>query len=268
MRPGERIGGLVQSLSEHLVTNVEEHQLEGARRAFLQNGFTKLPFLVPDRVKSAVADEIEELVAEHGVRRGMSFKETGGTPRLMRNVRHQEISEHGTVIPRVYASTELLDALARVAGEPVLPCPYEPERYVITELEQSGDTHGWHWDDYSFALVWVVACPPAEHGGFVQCVPRTYWNKQDPQLHRQFISQPIHSFELRPGDLYLMRTDTTLHRVYPLTGGRRLIINMGYASRADLHKPISHETMDGLWNGSREDQTERMDHTDQAEQTV
>ncbi|MEU1332933.1 ArpA protein [Streptomyces sp. NPDC005865] len=254
MRPDGRIGGLVQSLSEHLVRNVEEHLLEGARRDFLQRGFTTLPFLAPDEVKSAVADESESLVETHGVRRGMSFKETGHTPRQMRNVRHREISEHGTVIPEVYAAPDLLAALTRVAGEPVLPCPYEPERYVITELEQSGDTHGWHWDDYSFALVWVVACPPAEHGGFVQCVPRTYWNKQDPQLHRQFIAQPIHSFELRPGDLYLMRTDTTLHRVYPLSRGRRLIINMGYASQADLHKPISHETMDGLWHGSREEQ--------------
>ncbi|MFH8612860.1 ArpA protein [Streptomyces sp. NPDC018029] len=254
MRPDDRIGGLVQSLSEHLVKNVEDHLLEGARRDFLQLGFAKLPFLVPDHVKSSVADEIESLVAEHGVRRGMRFKETGGTPRLMRNVRHKEISEHGSVIPAVYASADLLDALGKVAGEPVLTCPYEPERYVITELEQSGDTHGWHWDDYSFALVWVVACPPAEHGGFVQCVPRTYWNKQDPQLHRQFIAQPIHSFELRPGDLYLMRTDTTLHRVYPLSSGRRLIINMGYASQGDLHKQISHETMDGLWNGSRDEQ--------------
>lgn len=257
MRPDERIGGLVQSLSEHLVRNVEEHRLEGARRDFLQRGFTILPFLAPDRVKTAIADEIESLVAEHGVRRGISFKETGHTPRHMRNVRHKEISDHGSVIPAVYSSPDLLRALGRVAGEPVLMCPYEPERYVITELERSGDTHGWHWDDYSFALVWVVDCPPAEHGGFVQCVPRTYWNKQDPQVHRQFLRQPIHSFELRPGDLYLMRTDTTLHRVYPLSRGRRLIINMGYASHADLHKQISHETMDGLWRGSREEQAEQ-----------
>ncbi|MFJ2770471.1 ArpA protein [Streptomyces sp. NPDC087300] len=211
-----------------------------------------------------MADEIEDLVAEHGVRRTISFEETDHSPRLMRNVRHREISEHGSVIPRVYDAAALLDALGKVAGEPVLPCPYEPERYVITELEQSGDTHGWHWDDYSFALVWVVACPPAEHGGFVQCVPRTYWNKKDPQLHRQFLAQPIHSFELLPGDLYLMRTDTTLHRVYPLTGGRRLIINMGYASQGDLHKQISHETMDGLWRGSRAEQPEQPEQAQRA----
>ncbi|WP_055702164.1 MULTISPECIES: HalD/BesD family halogenase [Streptomyces] len=255
MRPDERIGGLVQSLSKHLIHGVDEEQWERARRDFLGLGFVKVPFLAPEDAKAAIADEIETLIAEHGVRREMSFKETDHTPRLMRNVRHHEISSYGSLIPEVYASEEFREALGKVAGEPVLECPYEPERYVITELEQSGDTHGWHWDDYSFALVWVVACPPLEHGGFVQCVPRTRWNKEDPQLHRQFVDRPIHSFELHPGDLYFLRTDTTLHRVYPLSGGRRLIINMGYASRADLDKRISHETMDTLWDGSREEQT-------------
>jgi hypothetical protein len=55
--------------------------------------------------------------------------------------------------------------------------------------------------------------------------------------------------ELLPGELYLMRTDTTLHRVYPIRAGRRLIVNMAYASRADLTKDVSHETMDTLWAG-------------------
>ena len=31
------------------------------------------------------------------------------------------------------------------------------------------------------------------------------------------------------------------------TGGRRVIVNMAYASRTDLTKQISHETMDNLW---------------------
>lgn len=29
--------------------------------------------------------------------------------------------------------------------------------------------------------------------------------------------------------------------------GRRPIVNMAYASRSDLGKPVSHETMDALW---------------------
>lgn len=93
----------------------------------------------------------------------------------------------------------------------------------------------------------MIDCPPVAHGGFVQYVPHTEWNKNDPGLQQWFVTRPIYSIELIPGDLYLMRTDTTLHRVYPITGGRRLIVNMGYASCGDLTKQISHETMDSLW---------------------
>jgi hypothetical protein len=57
----------------------------------------------------------------------------------------------------------------------------------------------------------------------------------------------VYSIELAPGDLYLMRTDTTMHRVYPLRAGRRTILNMGFASTADLQREVSHETMDNLW---------------------
>lgn len=82
----------------------------------------------------------------------------------------RDISEHGRVVPVVYSSTALRGAPSEIADDTVFECPYEPEQYVITELTAVGDTHGWHWDDYSFALVWVIDCPPVEHGGFVQCV--------------------------------------------------------------------------------------------------
>lgn len=103
--------------------------------------------------------------------RDLRCAETGNTPRRMRNVRQAEI---------------------------------------ITRLERAGDSHGWHWDDYAFALVWVVECPPPADGGSVQGVPRTRWNKREPG-GPDLASHPIHSWYLQPGDAYLMRTDTTLH---------------------------------------------------------
>ncbi len=218
---------------------------------FHRLGFVKIPSLVPTRTKQAVAREARLLVDEHGVRREFAMAQTDRTPRRMRNVRYAEIVRHGSVVPAVYDRPDLRAALTAIAGEDVLACPYEPERFVITELTESGDTHGWHWDDYSFALVWVIDCPAPEFGGFVQCVPNTLWDKGNPRIHEQFIANPIHSFGLAPGDLYLMRTDTTLHRVYPITGGRRLIVNMAFAARRDLAKPVSHETMETLWSPPR-----------------
>jgi hypothetical protein len=35
-----------------------------------------------------------------------------------------------------------------------------------------------------------------EYGGFVQYVPHTKWNKNDPRLHHWFLSRPLYSLEL------------------------------------------------------------------------
>lgn len=239
---------LLQDLQAHVENDIPAGPIEAARREFSYLGHARVPFLVPDSVKEAVAVEVNALIDTAGTRRDLEFKETDYTPRRMRNVTRGEIVEFGTVIKEIYTSEPLLRATSRIASEPVHLCPYEPEQFVITCLEKDGDTHGWHWDDYSFALVWVVECPPVDEGGFVQCVPGTSWNKQQPKINRMFVTRPIYSMELFPGDLYLMRTNTTLHRVYPVKNGRRKIINMGYASVSDLTKSFSHETMDNLWS--------------------
>ncbi|WP_336216871.1 HalD/BesD family halogenase [Nonomuraea sp. LPB2021202275-12-8] len=228
--------------------DVDQEELDEARKGFRTFGFAKVSFAVPPSIKAAVASDVTDLVEKAGIRRDLTFRETGDTPRRMRNVRQEAINAHSSIIPSVYSEILNHGVLDFVAGEEVLPCPYLPERYVITSLERNGDTHGWHWDDYSFALVWVIECPPAQFGGFVQCVPNSQWNKRDPQVNRILANNPIYSLELGAGDLYLMRTDTTMHRVYPVEQGRRVIINMGYAAHRDLAKQISHETMDDLWS--------------------
>jgi hypothetical protein len=240
---------LLVTIKQHL-ESIELSRWKKAQRHFRAFGFVKVSFLLPALMKTKIAKEVEELIEQYSVRRELRFAETGSTPRRMRNVRREDINAYGHVVPGIYSSRDILDVLQRVTNEEVHPCPYEPEQFVITELEKSGDTHGWHWDDYSFALVAIIDCPPVEKGGFVQCVPHTQWNKADPQLHRCFVSRPIYSMELLPGDLYLIRADTTLHRVYPISSGRRLIVNMAYASSADLTKEITHETMDNLWTAT------------------
>ena len=165
----------------------------------------------------------------------------------MRNVSAEEIRGRGGWVEALYRSPAFRQALTRVAGEPVLECPYLPEQYIITHLEQVGDTHGWHWDDYRFGVIFVVNCPPVESGGFVQCVSGTSWDKSDPQVFRKIIENPIRSYELRPGDLYVLRTDTTLHQVHPIMDGSRTIVNFAYAAESDLEREISHETMKELF---------------------
>jgi hypothetical protein len=143
----------------HETLALEAQCYREARQGFEATGFAKVGFTLADSVRENVSAEVLELVEQAGVRRDLRFAETGNTPRRMRNVRQAEIDTLGTAIPQAYTSDTLRRALSLVAGEPLLPCPYRPERYVITRLERSGDTHGWHWDDYAFALVWVHRVP-------------------------------------------------------------------------------------------------------------
>lgn len=231
---------------EESLRNLDPLTLETLADQFAARGFAVFPQLSTE-VGSLVAEELNRLVQERGVRREFTMEQTGHTPRRMTNVRQDAIQSDSQLVPFLYQSVALREVLSRVAREPVHLCPYEPERFVITHLETGGDTHGWHWDDYAFALVWVAHAPPIDDGGFVQCVPRTAWDKDNPRLYRQMASSVIHTIELRSHDVYFMRTDTTLHRVAPVERGHRTIVNMGFASTENLATPINHETMDRLW---------------------
>ncbi|MFX0578859.1 hypothetical protein ACHQ4I_30390 [Nocardia nepalensis] len=204
--------------------------------------------LIPAQLRSAVAAEALRLVEDAGVRRDLVFAATGYTPRRMRNVTRADIAREGSVIEAIYDSAMMTQLLSAVTGGPVFRCPYEPEQFVITRLERAGDTHGWHWDDYSFALVWVAECPPIGDGGFVECIPDTVWDKTQPEVARLVQDRAVHKLMVGAGDVYLMRTNTTLHRVHPIRRGRRTIVNMAFASAAELNAAVSHETMDSLWS--------------------
>lgn len=237
------------SVDQHIRSTVNSKQLQISRESFLERGFALVSYLIPDDVKRLVAREVEELLNEQSVRRDLRIPQTDDTPRFMRNVAADDIRSRNGAIVELYGCDAFRNALTEVASEPVLECPYEPEHYVITHLDRPGDTHGWHWDDYSFGVIFVLESPAPEKGGFVQTVPNTRWNKSDPAVFRKIIANPIYSYELKPHDIYLLRTDTTLHRVHPLeSDARRTIINFAYAGARDYDKEIAHETMEDLFH--------------------
>lgn len=222
--------------------------IETARRELKQFGCAVVSWLIPPEVRRAIGAEAVRLADRAGVRRDLVLSETDFTPRRMVNVARAQIVEHSSLIPWLYESEVLIETLALVVGHTVHRCPYEPEQFVITRLERSGDTHGWHWDDYSFALVWVAECPPATDGGFVEYVPNTLWDKHYPAIDQLLRERDVHRLEVGGGEVYLMLSKTTLHRVHPLRQGRRTIVNMAYAAADELCEQISHETMDTLWS--------------------
>jgi hypothetical protein len=119
----------------------------------------------------------------------------------------------------------------------------------MTKQERAGDTHGWHWGDFSFTLIWIIEAPGIESGGMLQCVPHTDWDKADPRVHEYLVKYPIKSYYHRTGDIYFLRTDTTLHRTVPLTHDTtRIILNTCWASEANIRRAGTHETMDALFD--------------------
>ncbi|MGC4989947.1 HalD/BesD family halogenase [Nocardia salmonicida] len=244
---GLRCGPAICQSTGATLTAADHSVIESAQMTFERSGAVEVTWLFTDDVRRAVAAEALALANAMGTRRNLSIRETDFTPRRMANVRACEILQRSELISTVYNAVPSIHALVAIAQEHLHVCPYEPEQVVITRLERAGDTHGWHWDDYSFALVWVADCPDPADGGFVEYVPATTWDKRRPGIAGILRDRPIHRLEVGTGAVYLMRANTTLHRVHPIRRGRRTIVNMAFASEADLARPATHETMDSLW---------------------
>jgi hypothetical protein len=166
----------------------------------------------------------------------------------MSTVSQQAIARGGTVIPDVYGSGSLKGFLSRLAGEPVHGCPWEDEKFVIIRQEKAGDTHGWHWGDFSFTVIWLIEVPPAEFGGSLQTVRNTHWDKEDPRVEEWLAGADIETWDHVTGDLYFLRSDTTLHRTIPLNRpATRIILNTCWGSYSDTLKVQTHETMEAMF---------------------
>jgi L-lysine 4-chlorinase len=216
---------------------------------FHRDGFVKVRDIVPDTIRDVIHADVLDLLEKNAERRDLLLATTGRTPRFMSVVRSELIAGPSSFINTVYVSAPLLAALARIAGEELFACPLADEKFLITSQDRKGDTHGWHWGDFSFALIWIIDAPPLENGGMLQCVPHTVWNKSAPRIHQYLCDNPIATYGFVPGDLYLLRTDTTLHRTVPLTeDARRVILNMTWASAKDLRSGLDGN--DRWWEDS------------------
>ncbi|MFE2728315.1 ArpA protein [Kitasatospora sp. NPDC059327] len=235
----------VQQINEDLAKFLAEHHTpESVSRLadrFHRLGFVKFDAanrLVPNELQTAVREETDRLIDEHKERRNLLLSTTGNTPRRMSVVKSEEI-EKSELISTLSRSEVLLGFLADITREEILPQVSDDERYLITHQEFKSDTHGWHWGDYSFALIWALRMPPVEHGGMLQAVPHTHWDKSDPRINQTLCEREIHTHGLESGDLYLLRTDTTLHRTVPLSeDSTRTILNMTWAAKRDLEKDL------------------------------
>lgn len=218
---------------------IDKETLLAWSHKFHRHGIVTVTDMLSATLRQDLTSEAESLLYRHAERRDLTLATTDHSPRRMSVVPSETIGAHGQLIPSIAKNETLLSMLESIAGEPMLTCPQSDELYLISRHERKGDTHGWHWGDFSFAMIWVLRAPPLEVGGLLQCVPHTSWNKESPQIHRYLIENPINTYYFASGEVYFLRSDTTLHRTIPLReDATRIMLNMTWASQKDLKRTI------------------------------
>ncbi|WP_065760658.1 HalD/BesD family halogenase [Pseudomonas defluvii] len=250
-KPSLVVDVLEQQLERHFQAMLsDENRMKKIRNEFRRDGyfnFKDFSFL-PRKVLESVHEEVHELLDEYSVRRDVTVPSTGNTYRKMYNVNQPEIAEGGTLIPALYQSKALRNFLGNIAGDDLASC-WEQEQYLITKLSHPGDTHGWHWGDYPYTMIWIIEAPedPAI-GGVLQCVPHSEWDKQNPQIWQYILNNDIKSYHHLKGDVYFLKSDTTLHHVAPIQQETtRIILNTCWASAHDRRTDVAHESIDVIW---------------------
>jgi hypothetical protein len=145
------------------------------------------------------------------------------SPRRMNVVNGHIIEQNSRLIPALYNNPAVIEFLSGVIGEQVLPLTDDIDRYVINQLQMTSDTFGAHYDDYPISFVIILESPGIEGGGYAEMVPRAHSLSQ---LDENPIRLP-----LKAGDAYVLKTDTTAHRVAPLKQDvLRTAINFAYTT--------------------------------------
>ncbi len=236
-------------LKAHFDSPEWQAQIPERRNRLTREGYVRISDLLPDDLKEEMRAEARDVVDASERRIDIRVAETSNTQRKLGSVNVRDIREHGIIIPALYDSKQLRRGLNDVAGHSVLDCDWENERMTMTRQTKPGDTHGWHWGDYQYALIFIVDHPPIECGGMLQCVPHTTWNKELPDIFRILTENPITTYYHEAGDIYFFRTDTTLHRTYPLEEEcTRIILNFTYDGPDGVGRERSHETQSAIYD--------------------
>ena len=152
-----------------------------------------MPEIVTPEIRAAVKHEALRLLDMFAERRDLKLATTNYTPRKMSVVPSEMIAENSELVNAIYRSQPVLKCLEYIAGEPLFPCPLKDEEFLITRQEKKGDTHGWHWGDFTFALIWILETPPLEYGGCYNI--HTNW---DNRQIREYRAQTHHHIPSSP----------------------------------------------------------------------
>jgi hypothetical protein len=225
--------------------------IDTLRAAFARDAFVDITAAIPADWRMHVNAEVTAALDAYGVRRDVRVAATGASPRRYRVAGRDVLVQSCPWSESVYRSDYLASLTAAIADEPIVPVPYVPEELIATRLEFAGDTHGWHWDDYGFALVWVLRAPPPHDGAELEYIAGVPWCKAAPGVDAILAERTPVPAHVPAGTVYLLRADTTLHRVTPLQRATlRDALCFSYAAQRELGRAVSHETLDAILGAS------------------
>jgi len=225
------------------IASLPSSDLRNYTRQFERDGLINVRNLLPAPLWNALRAETQSIVSEFGKKRDLRLEQTDNTRRALTTVGNQGCRDAGPCMSAIYDSEDFHGLLSEIAGERVSMFPDPVEQLAVSLMEEPGDTHGWHWDDCSFALIWMIECPPPSFGGFTQLVPNTGHEKGITNIFEVLTKNPIHSHSFPEESFYFFRSGSTLHQVHPLVRpARRLIINMDFVSDQDMQRDLDTST--------------------------
>jgi hypothetical protein len=238
------------AISRH-IKRFPQSYLDKLSRNFKDDHIAIIDDLLPKEMVDILTTDVKDLLEKESKRRQLLIKESGNTPRSYTSVGRDAICDQAGAIPAIFSSDAVLQFLRKIAGEALERVPYKPEEYIINSQCEPGDTHGWHWDDYAYALIWIVDAPDPLLGGRVEYLANVEWKKDSTESYLRAILQGscIRSSYIDRGQCYFMKTNTTLHRVAPLTGSTtRTVVVFTFASQEDLRSnSITHNSMEDIY---------------------
>lgn len=237
-----------EQLSAALKRRLVDYDIEHLGETVRQQGFVQFHGFLQGVLLAHLQEEADRLFLAHGRRVDVLVKSTGNTPRKYVTVSRDDVFAHSPSIGELYFDPDLMAFLADVTKTAVIASPYEPEQIVANRMDEVGDTHGWHWDDYSFSLVLVLAAPDRHSGAQVECIDGTSWDKSGANVRHYLDTLPVKSLDLEAGSAYLLLGKRVMHRVSPmLKADTRKIICFSYATEQERFVTVDHGSMTDIY---------------------
>jgi len=235
---------ILADLADHLAL----YDTDALGRVLSDSGVVQLPDFLPSAFHHALSQQVDALLDSRGKRIDVRVRSTGNTPRKYISVRRNDVFEHAGLIKQLYFDPAFIRFFSRLMQHELVVAPYEPEQVVVNRMDQKGDTHGWHWDDYSYSIVLVLTAPLRTNGAQLECVDGTAWDKDAAQVEHYLQTMPVRSLDLPAGSAYVLQGKRVMHRVSPmLRPDVRKIICFTYATEAEKSLSIDHGSMQDIY---------------------